>query len=519
MDSRSSSTLNDPLYRFSGNDISSAPSRKVKGDQYLPPYRYDDNEAAYNKYLASDEAYATVAKALLFEVGNNIGDHSPYDIVIRTLAISQIKMFADAHMEKALLLPTFPERFEAPNIVLMRKIDSVFGSVLLEFYATKDGILLGPQVEMLTKNDMNQEEKKMKTNATSIQNYDSPTTTTTTVPTKKVDHKGLEVGKDEDDHSFTKYSMSTAGKSKIESDMEVQEDENVINFSLDSASKKERDNTEGSFDEIYNTSMHEVGNNPSFSDRSTQMFTSASKSKLKKEIISEIDRVKLEIQNTDSQDEKQTYQSHLKSLLSKLDQFTYIEEFDEEESPPQVERYAVRTNTLGEEETPLPKSRRLFNENATKNIATTRTKQTAQNRGIMSTPSYDRSMQSRGFVHIKDMERGFKIVKVIAHEDMKDGVLFQAKYREQHFTIRVPMGGVKEGEIFSSPVLHPSDKPNFVVHYECLLDTMEVPKGRWRDRLFQCFNDPMLCMSCLCPNGKLIAFICYQFYRFLSNSH
>ena len=485
MESSNSSFLNEPLYRFSSSDVPS-PSRKVKGDQYLPPYRYDENEIAFNKYLSSDEAYATVAKALLFEAENNIGDCKPYDIVIRTLAISQIKMFADAHMEKALSLPTFPERHEPPNITLMRKIDSVFGAVLIEFFATKDGILLGPQVETLTKNTQN---KEMEVLDSRDDNDDVHVST----PNRKqrTFNQKEEVANDISSISVSSQSQEskpTVIGSNVQS---VKEKEEEINFQLDSYKSKSKEITnipQSSFDEIYNMNEIENGGNGTVSN---------SKSKLKQEILGEIDRLKVEIQSTDSEDEKDRYKGHLQALVKKLDRYGNHSDWSDSDSSHHDERYKTM-----EEESPLPKSREINDRGNRNRGINTRTKNSLSNtREIIMTSSNDRMIQSRGFVHISDVERGFKFVKVIAHDNLKDGTLFQAQYREKAFTLRVPPGGVKAGEVFSSPMLHPSGEPDSIVHYDCLLDGMEIPRGNWRDRLFQCFNDPMLSMSCLCPNG------------------
>ena len=146
-----SSNLREPLFLPPVKGINKTiRSNNITANKYLPPYRYDSNETTFNKYI-SVEAYSIVAKTLLCEYEIHKDDFEPYDIVIRTLSISQIKMFADAHMEKALTLPTFQDPNEPLEMTLLRRIDLHFRDVLLEFYASENGILLRPQIEELRK--------------------------------------------------------------------------------------------------------------------------------------------------------------------------------------------------------------------------------------------------------------------------------------------------------------------------------------------------------------------------------
>lgn len=439
MRSKKLTNLKEPLYAVEA--ISSPRSNKTT-NRYLPPYRYDDNESILNVYLSSDEAYCTAAKALVFEFEMSKNNNDPYDIMIRSLAISQIKMFADAHMERALRLPTFPERHETTEVSLIRRIDAIYGHVLFEFYASKDGILLVPQIEVLQKHRRRVEEEK---NENSV-----------------IGNSSLQSSTQLKDVVFRKACNQP------------------IIPSLNQKDEPNQVQPDSSFDRIYDIDIEQND-----LDRNDSRSTS---SKLRRELLSEISDLKNIMRSTSSDSERNTYKKHLRLLINELD------------------------NSHGEEHTIKHQSRRLNMEREHSITETVETreetdvvsnKRTIVARETISTNSDEKILQSRGFVHISDVDRGFKSVTLMAHDNMKDGYLFQAKYRNTFFSVRVPSGGVNKGDIFSSPMLHPSDEKENVIIFESLLDGMEVPYGSWRDSIFNCCNDALLSMSCMCPNGKL----------------
>jgi Cys-rich protein (TIGR01571 family) len=86
-------------------------------------------------------------------------------------------------------------------------------------------------------------------------------------------------------------------------------------------------------------------------------------------------------------------------------------------------------------------------------------------------------------------EMGFPMVDVVAPADLPGGYQFEAQINNKHFLATVPAGGIRKGQTFS-----------------CLMKEMrdsDIPVGRWKDGLFDCFHygiaHPMLLNSILCP--------------------
>jgi len=105
--------------------------------------------------------------------------------------------------------------------------------------------------------------------------------------------------------------------------------------------------------------------------------------------------------------------------------------------------------------------------------------------------------------HVPDLETGLRFIKIVAPVSLQEGYTFEAKYREWKFLAKVPKGGVQKGDLFVTPMLNPSGASKQIVVYECTLDGMEIPRGRWRDGLFSCFRDPLCALSFFYPQGKL----------------
>jgi hypothetical protein len=536
------SSLREPLHQYEVGALSPKSHRKQSSNDYLPPYRYDDNESVYNKYLASDEAYGTVAKVLLLEYESSKNEYEPYDIILKTLTISQIKQFSDAHMEKVLTLPTFPEHGESSNAALLRRVDAVFGVVLIEFYATRDGILLGPQVENLTKKNRKVEESRqdsdsssltrprvigVTTNMTDVSLIGSSTQRSVTFqPGGTNDKKNQQ--RDRTSIPPSNSNMHDGAKSIIDNNKE---------------SKLLRN--ENSFDKIYNAEVEEdsyLGN--IINRQSSDNASLASKSILRQELLNEVVKLKDIIKSADNEEDKQRYRDHLYSLETELD---LINDLDRDKNTQSIQpcdksevmdRNIPNDNSLvvtvvGSEEKDVTtytteivndqspsleiqnnspdleaniKSPKHEIDNKSHNPEIVHKNRSLEfvedEEELHPMPIDEKIIQSKGFIHIRDVEKGFKFATLIAHQNLKDGLLFQARYRNEYFTIRVPQGGVRKGQAFSSPMLHPSGEKENVVSYESLLDGMNIPKGRWRDRVFNCCSDPMLSLSFICPNGK-----------------
>ena len=63
---------------------------------------------------------------------------------------------------------------------------------------------------------------------------------------------------------------------------------------------------------------------------------------------------------------------------------------------------------------------------------------------------------------------------------------------------------MNKGEVFSTPVLQVlgEDIASSKIVNERKIDSMHIPKGKWRDGIFSCFEDPLLFLSCCFPHGK-----------------
>jgi Cys-rich protein (TIGR01571 family) len=87
----------------------------------------------------------------------------------------------------------------------------------------------------------------------------------------------------------------------------------------------------------------------------------------------------------------------------------------------------------------------------------------------------------------RDMD--LPMVDVVAPADLPGGYQFEAEIDNKHFLATVPAGGVSKGQTFSCHMRE--------------MKVSDIPVGRWRDGLFDCFRygitHPMLLNSILCP--------------------
>lgn len=86
------------------------------------------------------------------------------------------------------------------------------------------------------------------------------------------------------------------------------------------------------------------------------------------------------------------------------------------------------------------------------------------------------------------------MVSVTAPSTLPEGYTFEAYLNDDKnrpFTCEVPLGGVKEGQTFYTPL--PASAGD---------DRIQAPTGRWKDGLFDCFSvgicHPSLCCACWC---------------------
>eukprot|EP00934_Nitzschia_sp_Nitz4_P006189 Nitzschia sp. Nitz4//scaffold81_size91200//22870//24707//NITZ4_004980-RA/size91200-snap-gene-0.29-mRNA-1//-1//CDS//3329558692//6179//frame0 len=87
--------------------------------------------------------------------------------------------------------------------------------------------------------------------------------------------------------------------------------------------------------------------------------------------------------------------------------------------------------------------------------------------------------------------QGLPMVDVVAPSTLPEGYTFEAEIDNKRFLATVPAGGVRKGQTFTC-YMRDVDK----------IDS-DIPVGRWRDELFDCFKHgvfhPMLLNSIFCP--------------------
>jgi len=114
-----------------------------------------------------------------------------------------------------------------------------------------------------------------------------------------------------------------------------------------------------------------------------------------------------------------------------------------------------------------------------------------------------------------------RIVKVQAPENLPESYRFEANLGEESFMVIVPKGGVRKGQIFTSPVLGSDNDRQYTKmksNNSLLSDSkkwmnehknakMVTPIGYWRNNIWDCLSDgidhPMLLNSCFCPHIAL----------------
>jgi len=82
-----------------------------------------------------------------------------------------------------------------------------------------------------------------------------------------------------------------------------------------------------------------------------------------------------------------------------------------------------------------------------------------------------------------------QMVQVAAPATLPEGYHFEASFEGNVFTVAVPAGGVTEGQLLTVPysstgLLHPT----FRSEADAFFATSEIPMGRWRDGLCDCFR-------------------------------
>lgn len=103
--------------------------------------------------------------------------------------------------------------------------------------------------------------------------------------------------------------------------------------------------------------------------------------------------------------------------------------------------------------------------------------------------SKDPSRQHFEPLPTETQQAALPMVEVVAPADLPGGYQFEAEIDNKHFLASVPAGGVLKGQTFACTMRQMKES--------------DVPVGRWKDGLFDCFRygctHPMLLNSLLCP--------------------
>jgi hypothetical protein len=85
------------------------------------------------------------------------------------------------------------------------------------------------------------------------------------------------------------------------------------------------------------------------------------------------------------------------------------------------------------------------------------------------------------------------MMQVVAPATLPEGYEFQAVAGNRTFTVKVPPGGIEQGQKFEVP---------FPQHLESAISGISVPVGHWRDGLFEIFRygacHPHCWTGCFC---------------------
>lgn len=486
------SNLREPLYKSPPGspellhdpgveEYISRTSREKSG--YLPPYRYDKEEQIQNIYRTSPEAYSNVAKLLIYEYECCKHEYNPHQVVKKNLTPTQRKFFADAHMERGLSLPTESNMTDAPISKLVRRIDSHFGMILIEYYASMDGNLIPSQEESLHRLFNSYCDGMTTPTASNIDAQLIVNTPTTPRPP---------------DDSINDAVESRAVGVQV---TPVNEPENLSNgdqFHPNSTSR-DQPNHDSSFERLYNeASVYPSGSidtgMTTTSGMSETTETATFRSKLRQELLKEIMQVTKLLRREQDLRQKKGYEKHLDILRFKFNQC--IEKM-EASSNQKIKKKS--TLLLGAQNRIGPSEKIIVK--AFQDIPSEKVTKVGMEVVSESNKSSQESSAKKVEVRVVDNSQ-LEFINIVAPAKMSEGYMFEAKHNNKKFLAKVPKGGVRKGQSFKTPMLNPSGASRRVVVYESAFESMRVPKGAWRDSFFDCFQDPMCLMSFTFPHGK-----------------
>ncbi len=508
------------------NDLADIRREKT---QYLPPYRYGSDEKVRNVYRSSDEAYCTVAKNLLlhFECGRNI--HDAHEIVKKNLTPTQRKFFADAHMEKAMRVSAQSIEGEPNHFAIVRRCDLVFGVVLLEYYASCDGNLFAAQIESIDR-------------ALAKLNNAIPY-----MGEEQTDQENL-VERHDEIHEEERDDLDVKENNEISNTVS---DNHAKESYLEQASSEIDQSPEDStFDKIYqeetNGDEHSAAKGEDATVKTASTETHLKHSMLRQELLKEIMQISQLLHSTNDTDQKDLYEEYLDSLRKRFNDYAdrkgtggYVMKTTNIPSSQNVNRAHIENPTPMLSEQRIPESSYTANSSLHSQVVedgdehyirvstvdqfpiTVVDRTPGKGDSLASETSYKtpdvqhsegtNDVYQRGLEHqssklkrVSELESGLKNIELVAPIAMKEGFTFVAKYRKKKFLARIPRGGVQKGETFVTPMLKPTGKSRQFVCYETQLESMNIPRGRWRDGLFNCLKDPLLLLALFFPLGKNI---------------
>ncbi len=517
---------------------------KREKTQYLPPYRYSSDEKVRNVYRSSDEAYCTVAKNLLlhFECGKNI--HDAHEIVKTNLTPTQRKFFADAHMEKAMHIPAQLVEGEPNHFAIVRRCDLVFGVVLLEYYASSDGNLFAAQIESIDR-------------ALAKLNNAIPYMGEEQKGQENLDDRHVDIHEEEQNELDVKDSneiSDSSGENIAEESRPEKLSQEINTYSEDST-----------FDKIYhegtNSNVDEEssakGEDATVKTASTE--THLKHSMLRQELLKEITQISQLLWSTNDKDQKELYEDYLDTLRQRFNDYADKKATDGYVMKTTLQSLQNNNRVNTDDQTPIPSKQGIPESSYMANISLnsqivddvdehfirvstvdqfpiTVVDRTPDKDNLIATEVsykvpdiqhaegtndvYERGLkhQSSKLRRVSELESGLKNIQLVAPIAMKEGFTFIAKYRKKKFLARIPRGGVKKNQTFVTPMLKPTSTSRQFVCYETQLESMNIPKGRWRDGLFNCLKDPLLLLALFFPLGKntmRLNFNFHEYYCFL----
>ena len=461
--------------------------------QYLPPYRYDKDEEPENIYRTSDEAYCTLARSLAYQYECCKHGYNAHQVILKNLTPTQRKFFADAHMERAVNLPILTGKGELPIHSTVRMTDNIYSVVFLEYYASKDGNLIQSQIESLGK----AMGFKTKREDYEVAQNSSPRVGKTEIQSDNVNDDIVVA------MPLARNSSQSRGKSQ---DLEKRQNSSPL------------DCHESSFNKLYHdvsakeeSTIKAIGSGGG-SNTSETTTAQTSHSILRQEILREILQITDLLRTETDEDNRKAYSRHLNKLRAKFNKYTVQEESEDELDNDKEEKvevingskriqvlqhqHRVPTNDVITGYINIPNEEVAINRTPKEEIAINRKLVFEFENGK------SRSIPVHLARQVPDLESGLRFIKIVAPATMHEGYTFEAQYRAWKFLAKVPKGGVRKGNVFVSPMLNPSGTSKQVVIYESTLDGMDIPRGRWRNGLFQCCKDPLCALSFFCPQGK-----------------